>query len=117
MARRRSTGPKRLGFSGSLTLDNAHALGDKLKRALEGEGVKISFGKVKEVDLSFLQLLCSALRTAAAESKAITVDGEGVPPAVSELAETAGVVSPLGRGQDGFWAALTGGSTRGDEHG
>jgi ABC-type transporter Mla MlaB component len=99
---------KKLGFSGKLTFPNAAALHGKLADALREESVEISFGEVEEVDISFLQLLCAALRTAEGASREVTVADDPVPPSVSELVETAGMVSPLGRREDGFWCRLAG---------
>lgn len=108
MAREKAAGPRRLGFSGRLTLANADALRNKMLKALKSERVEIAFGKVQAVDLSFLQLLCSALRTAAGTSRLVTVADKPVPDAVRELVEAAGMVSPAGCKEDGFWRCLAG---------
>ena len=99
---------KKLGFCGKLTFPNAAVLRGKLAGALEEESVEISFGEVEDVDISFLQLLCAALRTAEGTSREVTVADGPVPPGVSELVVTAGMVSPLGRKGDGFWLRLAG---------
>ena len=107
MGRNKTGGVEKVEFSGKLTLSNAPALRLKLAGALEKESVTITFGEVEEIDLSFLQLLCSALRTAAETSRHLTAGDGPVPPGVRELVESAGMVSPLGRRDDGFWSKLT----------
>ena len=108
MGRKTTGGKEKLEFSGKLTYSNAPALRLNLADALEKKSLEISFGKVEEVDLSFLQLLCSALRTASDTSREVTVADGPVPASVSELVDAAGMVSPLGRRDDGFWSLLTG---------
>lgn len=98
---------KGIVFSGRLTYPNVSVLRGRLTEGLEEEDVEISFADVDEVDLSFLQLLCAALKTAEGASRKVSVAGP-VPPGVRELVETAGMVSPLGRGDDGFWSRLAG---------
>jgi ABC-type transporter Mla MlaB component len=95
-------------FQGSLTFANAESLRGALAEALEAESVEIAFGDVRDVDLSFLQLLCAALRTAAETSREITVAAGPVPHDVSSMVMSAGMVSPLGRREDGFWNRLAG---------
>jgi ABC-type transporter Mla MlaB component len=117
MSREKTGQPRKVGFSGKLTFAKAEVLRGKMVKALESERVEIYFGEVKEVDLSFLQLLCAALRTAAGGSRMITVARGAVPEALSELVETAGMVSPLGRGEDSFWGRLAGRNGSGASHG
>ena len=105
---------RKLGFSGRLTYPHASALREMLADALAGESVEICFGEVDEVDLSFVQLLCSALRTAEGAGREVTIASGRVPPGLSELVETAGMVSPLGRKDDSFWSRLAG---KADTHG
>jgi anti-anti-sigma regulatory factor len=106
MGRKRAAVTRNLEFSGSLVYSNASKLRDRLLKGLENGSVVISFGEVREVDLSFLQLLCSALRTAAERSQEMTLSPGPVPDSLMTLAETAGMFSAIGRPDEGFWKEL-----------
>ncbi|MBI5740185.1 MAG: STAS domain-containing protein [Nitrospirae bacterium] len=59
---------------GEMTIECAGALRDALLRSLGGsERVILDLGKVTAVDLSCLQLLCSAHRTSLSSAKAIAL--------------------------------------------
>ena len=79
-----------LTLEGELTLPYAEELKKALLRAiLDTDDVSIAFGNVQDVDLSCLQLLCSAHRSAVRLKKRVSF-ASGLPPAVKEAAETAG---------------------------
>jgi ABC-type transporter Mla MlaB component len=75
-------------INGDLSIGNAVALHGILVSALEdARQIEVTFQNVAEVDLSCLQLLCSAYRTAEAEDKCFCLDGncpESVVRAVQE---------------------------------
>ena len=63
-----------LSLAGSLTIENASELRKKLIAALIREdALKVSVDADAAVDLSFLQLLCSAHRTASKLGKSFTL--------------------------------------------
>jgi len=79
-----------LTLAGELTLPHAEELKKALLRALlETDDVSIDFGSVQEVDVSCLQLVCSARRSAARLKKRVSLGG-CLPPVVKEAAEAAG---------------------------
>jgi|GEM_PF-961109 len=57
---------ERIAFSGSLTIRNAEAVRERLTAALaEGGRVVVDCTEAKEVDITFIQLLIAARRSAA----------------------------------------------------
>ena len=65
-----------LTLAGRLTIEHAKELHEALKKALEGaQRLEISLEGAEAVDLSCLQLLCSANRTARASKKNISLKG------------------------------------------
>ncbi len=69
-----------LSLAGALTVECAAELKSALMDVLaKAASVRVEFGRVTEMNLSCLQLLCSAHRTAMSEGKAMTVrpDAEG----------------------------------------
>ena len=63
-----------LTLGGSLTIENASVIRNKLIEALMKEdALKVSVDADAAVDVSFLQLLCSAHRTASRLGKSITL--------------------------------------------
>lgn len=85
-----------LTLAGRLTIEHAGELRDALKKALEGtQSLEISLEGVEAVDLSCLQLLHSAHRSAAADKKKISFRGP-VPGCIREAAVEAGFCHEAG---------------------
>jgi anti-anti-sigma regulatory factor len=62
-------------FTGDLTIENVQELHQKLSAALdEVTQLTLAFADVTAVDLGFVQLLCSAHRTAVRAGKVMTLD-------------------------------------------
>lgn len=79
-----------LRLEGEMTIAKAAKLKDALARAIDsGKTVVIDIDRVTGVDLSFLQLLCSAHRTAANQGKKLTISNPGLP-VYAEARKTAG---------------------------
>jgi ABC-type transporter Mla MlaB component len=77
-------------LEGDLTLPQAPELRTAFMKALvEADDVFIRFGNVGELDLSCLQLLCSAHRSAARLKKRVRFEG-GIPKKLSDMADAAG---------------------------
>ena len=85
-----------VGLGGRLTQARAGGIRAALRAALaEGKPVAIRFDAVGEADLTLLQLLCAAHRTAALRGQEMTVTG-AVPDAIAALAERAGAEACAG---------------------
>jgi anti-anti-sigma regulatory factor len=103
-------------LEGDLTLPHAETLRGILTQALqESDDVTIAIVTVHNVDLSCLQLLCSAHRSAMRLKKQITFIGS--PPQVfNDAVETAGLACvagcKLGSGHSCLWM-----TAKGDRHG
>ena len=69
-------GTKIVVVSGEMTIQNAGDLRNALMEAFsEGDGVCLEMGKVTEVDLAGLQLLCAAHRTSITNKKHFSISG------------------------------------------
>ena len=80
----------KLILGGDLVLAQARELADKIRQALEGaEQLTLEIRSPGEVDLSFLQLLCSAHRCARAAGKTLLL-GKKVRQRLAALAREAG---------------------------
>ncbi|MCR4321812.1 MAG: STAS domain-containing protein [Candidatus Brocadiaceae bacterium] len=65
-----------LALEGELTISRAGELRAALINALDKVShLQLNFGKVTDIDLSCLQLICSAHKTAAGMKKRLTVTG------------------------------------------
>jgi anti-anti-sigma regulatory factor len=83
-------------FDGGLTVVHAAEIRKALLKALKAaDGVVIDAGNVTNVDISGLQLLCSAHRMAAESGKRISYTGK-LPGAFQKAAEEAGYERPAG---------------------
>jgi hypothetical protein len=71
----------RLAMGGSLTIENAARIREELIRAFrESDRVVLEIGEdVVAADVSFMQILCSAYRTAFNEKKTFEVDWSAAP--------------------------------------
>jgi ABC-type transporter Mla MlaB component len=79
-----------LKFEGEVTVQQAEEIKDKLMQALgRVENIYVDISKVSEADLSLLQLMCSAHRTAVTMHKGFHISGP-VPEYLRQLAEMAG---------------------------
>lgn len=79
-----------VAVEGELTIAHAGELRSVLARSTEeAASVVIRFGSIDDVDLSCLQLLCSAHRTLAKKNKDLRMEGEGVR-RIFSVAEKAG---------------------------
>ena len=101
-------------LDGELTLPNAQPLRSAFLKALvESDDVSLLFENVREVDLSCLQLLCSAHRSAARLQKRFVIEGP-VPPALRDAAEEAGFSRlhgcRLDRDGSCIWITVAGGN-------
>jgi ABC-type transporter Mla MlaB component len=64
-------------FAGNLTIENAAELNTLLMESLNRmDYLHLAFANVTEVDISFLQLLCSLHRTAIKEKKNLVLDDQ-----------------------------------------
>ena len=103
-------------LEGDLTLPNAAELRSILIKALiNADAVTIKFGDVQDLDLSCLQLLCSAHRSAVRLKKQIQFEGS-LPKILQETADAAGYLRlkgcQLGSEKSCFWI-----SAGGEHHG
>ena len=72
--------PGRLAMGGSLTIENASRIREELVRAFgEADKVVLELGEDVVADVSFLQILCSAYRTARMEKKTLELDCAAFP--------------------------------------
>lgn len=107
----KESGDKRAVFlDNNLTLPHAEAMKKAFLRALvEADDVTIRFDKVQDVDLSCLQLICSAHRSAVRLKKRIVVEGVA-PDALRKAADAAGYLRFKGCKLDCdrscIWAAM-----------
>ncbi len=90
-----------IALSGPLTVDRIEEVRVGLLRAFAlGKSVRISLAAVTDVDLTGLQLLCSAHRTSIARELDLRVTSDGCP-ALSSVAGVAGMLRHIGCPQDG----------------
>lgn len=77
-------------LEGPLTIQQAGEFKDTLMHSMEcPELITLNLEKVSEIDISGLQILCSAYRTAVNGNKSMALTG-GVPDAVKKAVEDAG---------------------------
>jgi anti-anti-sigma regulatory factor len=100
-------------LEGELTLPRVEELKNAFLQALvKGDTVAIRFGTVQDVDLSGLQMLCSAHRSAVRMKKKVRVSG-AMPKILRDAAEAAGYMRLKGCKLDFenscLWIAAAGG--------
>lgn len=107
MARAKKTGGKRkLKLTGELTLLQAAELRDALQNELAaGEEVEVVFSKVESVDLSLLQVLCAAHRSARKAGKLLSLPGN-LPTSLVKLIDEGGFHGHIGCALDGRVACV-----------
>ena len=94
---------------GQLTFSHAVRLHKELLEAFADAGrVDLFLHDVREADLSFLQLLCAAHRTAAERGCAFTVGGLDAASPVLRLIREAGAERELGCPEGCLWAGALG---------
>lgn len=89
-------GNRTLTMSGELTVGYAA----KLKRALTEElehtdSLRLRFGDVEDADITLIQLLCAAHRSAHKRNKTVAVYGKGIPQAIWDTAWSVGMFGSL----------------------
>ena len=85
-----------LHLSGELVVRHANRLSSGLVAALNGaESVEIDLSSVTEVDISCLQLLCAAHKTATRQHRLLRVDGP-CPDVFKRVLSTAGYLRQTG---------------------
>jgi ABC-type transporter Mla MlaB component len=87
---------KQSGKQGNITLDGNLTVGQAeglrillIKALIDAEQVRVDFGTVTDVDLSCIQLLCSAHRSASRMKRSITLSGDWPEP-FKKIVEEAG---------------------------
>jgi len=88
-------------LSGDLTLQTAGAVKDLFAKVIKAKGdATFRFENVGDVDLSFIQIVCSAHRLAHDNGKCINFEGEW-PEAFAQLLEESGLNVHVGCSLDG----------------
>jgi len=73
-------------LEGNLTVDNIAPLHRRIRQALEeGNSVRLEFGPIGAIDLTFVQLVCSAHRTARLQWGLDFSFPEVIPPELQEI--------------------------------
>ena len=91
---------------GQLTFSHAGRLHKELLEAFAGGGrVDLFLHDVQETDLTFLQLLCAAHRTAAARGTVFTVGGLDSESSIRRLIHRAGAERGVGCADGCLWAS------------
>lgn len=81
-----------VSLDGELTVARAAEIRDSLVRAIDSaDSIEINLDKVTGMDLSCLQLLCSAHRTAAGKGKVLAINDQSSP-AFLEARRNAGFI-------------------------
>ena len=89
---------KNLTLTGRLTIEHARELREALNKALQSaQELQLNMEKIEDIDLSCIQLLCSAFRTAKASKKKISLKGTA-PVCFKEAAAKAGICRKEGYG-------------------
>lgn len=91
---------KDLILSGSLSLRSASEIRQQILAALdEAETVKLLLQDVEEVDLSFVQIFCSAHRSAVLKGKSLLMQSQ-LPEVFTNVIEDAGLQGHIGCSAD-----------------
>lgn len=98
-------------LDGELTIQDAAALRDTLLKGFEeADGIRVNVEEVETIDLSCLQILCSAHRTALALNKSFVLEACAAP--VLKAAEEAGFTRHTGCSIDISQSCVWSGGTR-----
>jgi ABC-type transporter Mla MlaB component len=85
-----------LVFEGELTVEGAKKIKMALRKSLQrSDHLSLDLTQATEIDLFFLQLLCSAHRTAVEMNKRVTLEGP-VPKALERFIKDAGYTRHIG---------------------
>lgn len=85
-----------LAMNGNLTISRARAARDELHKALKNaQYIELDLESADEVDLSFLQLLCSAHRTSISLKKTLVIKNT-IPAGFKKSIEENGFIRPRG---------------------
>ncbi|NJD57297.1 MAG: STAS domain-containing protein [Nitrospirae bacterium] len=91
-----SEGPGTIRMGGQLTIENAAAIREALARALQqADRVVLAMDRDAVADLSFLQVLCAARRTAVRGDKTFDIESSAAH-AVQAVMQEAGFISDSG---------------------
>lgn len=91
---------RELVWRGELTVQRVLQLKEELVSALaSAEQIRLHLVDVTEVDIAFLQLLCSAHRSASRMRRELTLVGP-LPPALSEISQLGGFSRHVGCSHD-----------------
>lgn len=89
-------GNRTLTMSGDLTIRHSARLKRVLIEELERtDNLRLRFGDVDEADITLLQLLCAAHKSAQEKNKNVAVYGKGIPPVVWDTAHSVGMFGNL----------------------
>jgi len=101
-----SDGAETITLARDMTISSAAELKEVLNNALSGsDRIMLNLEQVTEVDLSCLQLLCSAHRTAKKREKSFTRTGD-CPETLKIIAEHAGYLRHTGCVGGCLWAGI-----------
>jgi anti-anti-sigma regulatory factor len=93
-------GTKIVVVNGEMTIQNAGEIRNVLLGAFsDGEGLCLEMGKVTEIDLAGLQLLCAAHKTSMTDKKPFSVSGIDCE-AIKTVIRDAGFLRHIGCAQD-----------------
>lgn len=102
----KSDGAEKIMLAGELSISSAEELKGVLLNALSAsDQITLNLEQVTEVDLSSLQLLCSAHRTSIRMQKNLTRTGS-CPGSLMTIAERAGYLRQRGCTGNCFWADI-----------
>lgn len=94
---------KTVHFSENVTISNISEAHDILRSAFEGDNsITIDIGGLEEADLTFVQLIESARRTAAEGGRSIQLR-QPAQGAVLQVLQRGGFLDPDDRDRAGFW--------------
>lgn len=100
----------RLPLGPDATIARAAEMRGALQAGLAGPGgVRVDLAGVERADVTLLQLLCAAHRTATASGARLQLAGP-LPPAVSRAAEAAGLLRARGCAEGCLWSTVADGS-------
>ena len=104
--REQSDGSETITLAGELTISSADELKEVLINTLSvNDHIALNLEQVTEVDLSFLQLLCSTHRTAIKMIKTLIRTGT-CPESLKKIAEHSGYARHMGCEKNCLWAGM-----------
>jgi len=111
---KKSADKSEVTLQGDLTIRSAGEIKNAFTRAIvEADEVTVNFGDVSDVDLTCLQLLCSAHRSATRLNKRFLMAGTDRPEVFLSIVEAAGFSRSMGCsldcGKNCLWMPVVGG--------